>query len=233
MWAGLGIVRPWLIARATTANAQLALYRMILQQAPCLEGICPGDDRGREVALQRLGHSHYMNGSVQGSRAIVLRFIDQSGELTGIGSMFFSDPLASEVGIVDRIEFGLDELTLGMALHELGEPDEFLFVTGCGQGLRVHAQLLYRARGVVVIIEHEVWSTVAQKLTADTAVEAIEYFRPDAVDSHLSLVLELYITDSVAYALIPTVTQADFIAHFRPWPGLDAFPSPSVDFCPE
>ncbi len=145
--------------------------------------------------------------------------------------MYFISNPASQV--VDRVYIRLYDLDLGSVIHTLGEPDEFLFVSGCGEaGGYVHAKLLYPSRGIEVTVDYDTRAPASQVLTAGTGVAAIWYFMPTEFSQHLSASLDLYVTQSVAFALPRSVTQADFVAQIEPWPGLAAAPTPSADFCP-
>src|SRR5690606_978321 len=114
----------------------------------------------------------------------------------------------------------------------LGEPDEFLFISGCGMGQRVHAELFYLNRGIEVAVEYATRRPSSDTLTCSTPFIAFEHFHSSYFHNHLLTSLEWYVLDSVAYDLSPTIVNDDFIRQLRPWPGLDTSPTPTADFCP-
>lgn len=223
---GVALVRRW-----RSERERMTVYEAVLRHAPCVETVCPGFDQGREQAVQVLGRSGYVRANVQGTSDIGLDIVDGQGNSIGSGIIRFTvdDPSSSAIRYIN---FGLFGLRLGSTFSILGEPDTFLFVSGCGMGRRVHADLYYQSRGVRIIIEYETWRPASQVLTARTPVRAIEYFQPAQYDEHVSSALKRSLLDSVAYDLDSSVTATDFIAQFRPWPGLAASPTPSADFCP-
>ena len=168
----------WLIARIQQqrqeAEIRTRYYATILGQAPCIENVCPGYSAGRNQALASLSNSSFVEGSEQGDTIIGLFFKSDSGAMMGSGGIYFA--VDSQVGplAVRRTSFRLHELDLKTVLNILGEPDEFLFISGCGMGLRVHAKLLYLSQGVEVVVDYLTRQPASQVLTGNTPVW-IEY----------------------------------------------------------
>lgn len=208
-------------------------YTTILAQAPCLENVCPGFDEGY-LALDHLSNSDVIKrASIQGAALIGFAFAGGESEKGGgSGGIYFDTDSLDTPKTIRRIRFSLRYLRLGTVLSALGEPDEFLFVSGCGMGFRVHAKLLYLKRGVEVVVEYATRQPDFQVLTDDTLVSAIEYFSPNNFQEHILESLDWYLMDTVAYDLHPSVTGDDLLAQIRTWPGVEGVPTPSADFCP-
>jgi hypothetical protein len=228
----LSIIVLVIAQRRQEARTRTEFYVAILEDAPCIGSVCPGFHEGRAQALEYLERMAGVEAKLQGTYLIYLLFSRDENEIPGYGNIYFDTDPDGAPTKVDRIQIIVEGLTLKSVLDTLGEPDEYLFVAGCGMGTRVHGKLLYLSRGVEIVVEHEARRPNAQQLTGETLVSAAEYFEPQHLREHLSQSLEWYILDTVTYDLDPSVTEDDFVAQIRPWPGLDAQPTPSADFCP-
>lgn len=215
-------------------QARVTYYTNVLAQAPCLENLCPGFNKGRALALEQLSNNDLIKrASVQGESLIGFAFTHGESEKgIGSGGIYFDTDVSGTPRTIRRIHFSLYHLSLGTVLSALGEPDEFLFVSGCGMGFRVHAQLLYLKQGVEVIIEYATRQPNIQVLTDNTWVSSVEYFSPNSFQEHILESLDWYFMNTVAYDLNSSVTVDNVLAQIRPWPGIEALPTPSADFCP-
>jgi hypothetical protein len=208
-------------------------YTAILVQAPCIDGVCPGFDQGRVRVLEHLSNSDVIERvSAQGDALIGFAFMNGESESGGTGGIYFNDDLSGNPQTIRRISFRLYGLNLGTVLNALGEPDKFLFISGCGMGLRVHAKLLYLNRGIEIVVDYVTRRPDIQVLTTTTPVSSIEYFSPTNIQEHIQETLNWYLFDSVAYDLDSSVTINDIILQVQTWPGLKAAPTPYADFCP-
>lgn len=213
-------------------EARSERYATILADAPCLANVCPGFNKGRDQALELLARSDSVVSKAQGETLIHLLFPDGEGGFEGDGGIYFNVDSRGNPQVIRRISFSFDHLSLRTVFNGLGEPDEFLFVSGCGMGFRVHAKLLYLKRGVEVAVEYETRRPATQVLTPNTPVASIEYFLPANLQEHIRESLDWYVMDSVAYDFHPSITADDILAQIRSWPGLEAAITPSADFCP-
>src|SRR5690554_1141361 len=75
--------------RRQEAQALSTYHAAILMQAPCLENVCPGYDKGRTSALERLASSEIVQGKEQGTHLIGLLFINSEEEIVGDGVIDF------------------------------------------------------------------------------------------------------------------------------------------------
>ena len=231
----LAVVVLALVQRQREARALAEYYQAILEDAPCISSVCPGFDGGRAQALELLEQDHRVSARLQGTYIISFDLVGNQGEIINGGGLFFDTDADGVPTKVNRILFSLywvEGLTLESVFKVLGEPDEYLFVSGCGMGTRVHAKLLYLQRGVDIGVEYAARRPSRQVLKGETPVRGIEYFEPENLRGHLSESLAWYILGTIAYDLDPSVTEDDFVSQIRPWPGLDARPTPSADFCP-
>jgi hypothetical protein len=215
-----------------SAQARVAYYETVLAQAPCIENVCPGFDQGRADALNRLSHSELVQGNEQRPNRIGLSFI-HSKKSTGYGLIEFA-PSSQEIPtIVHHISLVLHGLKLESVFNTLGEPDQFLFISGCGMGLRVYAELYYLEHGIKVMIDSTTRRPDSQVLTRNTPVDAVVYLQPDEFhDQIIESIQGLIGPYNVAYDFHPSVTTDDILAQIRPWPGKEAKPTPSANFCP-
>lgn len=210
-------------------------YASILEQAPCLEDICPGFAGGRESALELLSQSDQVEAArPRGTDAITFGLIDAAEVRVGSGKVTFATNEAGEPTVVRRISFGFDHLTLDSVFSVLGEPDEYLFISGCGVGRRVFSNLYYAKEGVVVEIDYGTWTPGRQMLEDTTPIYVIAYFRPDDFQVKIEEWLQGLLEVGSVYDFHPSVTRDDLIAEIRPWPesGLAAGLTPTADFCP-
>lgn len=210
-----------------------AYHAAVLIQAPCIESVCPGFDEGRDPALERLAASQIVQGKEQGTHLIGLLFIDNEEEIVGDGVIDF---IINDQGVpttVHHISFGFDDLKLDLVLDTYGEPDQFLFISGCGMGLRVYAELYYPEQGIKVMIDYPTRRPNSQVLTGNTPVQAVIYLQPGNFQEQIEASIEGLVGPyNVAYDFHPSVTANDILVQIRPWPGIEAAPTPSADFCP-
>ena len=226
---GIWIKSQW---RKSEAQSRSTYYASILSQAPCIEKVCPGFAEGRTRALKHLSESSILkSASLQGES--IVNFVFGSGETKtggGGGGVYFIS--SDEHQVVHRMAFRLYGLRLATVLETLGEPDKFLFISGCGMGTQVHAELFYPTKGVAVVINYETRHPASQELTNDTPISSIEYFIPNNFQQHLYDSLDRHIVGSVAYDLPLGVTVENVVRQIAPWPGINTRPTPSADFCP-
>lgn len=218
--------------RHQEAQTLSAYHASILAQVPCIESVCPGFDEGRDRALEHLATSQIVQGKEQGTHLIGLSFIDNEKKLVGDGVIEF---IINDQGVpttVHQIPFRLHDLKLDVVLSTFGEPDQFLFISGCGMGLRVYAELYYPEQGITVMIEYPTRRPDSQVLAENTPVWAIIYLQPDNLQGYIEESSEGLVGYNVAYDFHSFVTAADIIAQIRPWPGIEVAPRPSADFCP-
>jgi hypothetical protein len=216
-----------------SAQARVAYYETVLAQAPCVENVCPGFDHGRADALKRLAYSELVQGKKQGTHFIRLLFVNSEEEIVGDGVVDF---IINDQGIpttVYHISIGFDDLRLESVFNILGEPDKFLFISGCGMGLRVYAELYYPEQGIKIEIEYSTRRPDTQVLGRNTPVDAVVYLQPDDFQNQISESIQGLIGPyNVAYDFDPSVTADDILAQIRPWTKGAAEPTPSADFCP-
>ncbi len=218
--------------RRQAAQVHAAYYASVLAQAPCIENVCPGFDEGRILALESLAHSELVQGKEQGTHLIGLLFI-YSEEIVGSGGIDFTVDDQGTPTKVENIAFSLNNLSLDSVFNVIGEPDQFLFVSGCGMGLRVYAELYYLEHGIKVVIDDTTRRPDAQVLTRNTPVDAVVYLQPDDFQSQIIESIQGLIGPyNVAYDFHPSVTADDILAQIRPWPGKEAKTTPSANFCP-
>jgi hypothetical protein len=216
-----------------TAQARVTYYTTVLAQAPCIETVCPGLGESPAQVLERLAYSQLVQ-----SRAVSVPhrlglFFNHGKENVGDGVISFITDVQDTLRMVSDISFHLDDLKLGTVLDTIGDPDQFLFVSGCGMGLRVYAELYYFEKGVKVRIDYSTRRPNTQVLTESTAVWSILYLQPDDFPNHVvESVQSLVGPYNVAYDFHPSVTTDDILAQIRPWPGKEAKPTPSANFCP-
>jgi len=227
----------WLMLRIQKqqqeVRTQLAYYTVVLAQAPCIEEVCPGFNEGRTHALERLTHSELVLGKIQGTHLIGLVFIDSEGEIVGSGGIDFSIDTQDTPIIVQDIAFSLNNLKLESVFNTFGEPDQFLFISGCGMGRRIYAELFYLEQGIKVRVDYITRRPGAQVLAENTPVDAIVYLEPDDFQNQIIGSLQGFVGPyNVAYDFHPSVTADDMLAQMRPWPGIEASPTPTADFCP-
>lgn len=214
--------------------ARREYYTSILEQAPCLQSICPGFEGGRESALEILSQSGQVRAIPRGVYYISLDFIDANAEEVDSAVITFAVNEAGELTVVRSVSFGLHQLTLDSVLMVLGEPDKYLFISGCGKGTRVLAELYYVEEGVIVEIEYQTWTPGRQMLEGTTPIYVITYFQPADFQAEIEESLQDRLDEQVVYNFHPSVTRDDLVAQIRPWPelGLSAGLTPTVDFCP-
>lgn len=213
-------------------QAHIAYYTTVLAQAPCIENVCPGFDHGRDRALEHLSLSELVQGKEQRPNRIGLSFTHGEKEV-GDGVIDFIAGVQGTPTTVQDISFRLHDLRLESVLDTLGEPDQFLFISGCGMGLRVYAELYYPEYGIKVRIDYTTRRPSAQVLSGNTPVEAIFYLQPDDFQDQIVESMEGLIGPyNVAYEFHPSVTVDDILAQIWPWPGIEAEPTSSADFCP-
>lgn len=223
----------WLLSdQRQKAGARSEYYTNVLTQAPCVASICPGYI-GRQQAKENLSNTIGLKRVVDnGGAPVSFTFTSHEVPVRGGGALIFTIDSHDNFDIVDWIYLRIPGLSLDTAFGALGEPDQFLFLSGCGFGGRVHSRLLYPSRGVEIVIDYATKSPTSQGLGKNTPISSINYFSPAKTMEHLLQSLRQDIIDSAAFDLLPSVTEADLIDEIRPWPGLDASPTPTADYCP-
>lgn len=214
------------------ASARSEYYANVLSQAPCVATICPGFT-GRQQATESLSNTSGLEQIVDnGGAPVSFSFTNKEVPVRGGGALIFSTDSHDDFEIVERIYLRMPGLDLETAFAALGEPDQFIFFSGCGFGPRVHARLLYRSRGVDIVIDYGTRWPASQKLGNNTPLSSITYFSPAKSTDYLLQSIRDDILDSAAFDLPPSMTESDLIDEIRPWPGLDASPTPAADYCP-
>lgn len=213
---------------------ELSVYHAaILAQAPCIEKICPGFAEGRANAIELLARSEFVQGIEQGTYNMGLLFIDNEANIVGSGGAVFAADTQGALTTVHDISFHLHSLRLESVINAIGEPDQFLFLSGCGKGLRVRARLFYFSQGIEVSIDYATRRPQSQLLTGNTPVDYIVYLPPTNFQNYIEESTEDFVGPfNIAYDFHPSVTVDDILAQIRPWPGIAAVPTPTADFCP-
>jgi hypothetical protein len=206
-------------------------YQTILVQAPCIAGICPGM-AGRNAAYELLA-ADAMVGRIYNSDEVSMgfRFASSSVDPRSVGHVFFARNSPGHYQIVEKISLTLLGLNLATVTEALGEPDEFLFIAGCGgKGYRSHARLFYTHRGVDVEVQFAGRTAGSKILTENTYVSRIQYFSPDQYQEHVVSALNFALFDNpIAYTLPPSLTVQELSMQIRPWVGFGA--QPTVNYC--
>ena len=215
-----------------TTQARVTYYTTVLVQAPCIETVCPGLGESPAQVLERLAYSQLIQSKAVSVPHRLGLLFNHGKENVGNGVISFITDVEDTLMVSD-ISFHLDALTLGAVLDTLGEPDQLLFVSGCGMGLRVYAELYYFEKGVKVRIDYSTRRPNTQVLTESTPVWSILYLQPADFPNHVvESAQDLVGPYNVAYVFDSSVTAEDILAQIRPWPGLEAAITPSADFCP-
>lgn len=229
----------WYLRSQTKDEKALAFKMTLLEQAPCLAGVCPGSNYNREQVVDILSQGHLVRRSIEQGESLVGLSLsaDISGRAKGSGGnggIYFNIDEGGEPRGVRRISLRVFDLELGTIIEALGEPDALLFVSGCGiDGNYIHASLLYMDRGVQVAVGQPVLWPGRTTISDNTPVESIEFYAPEAFDDHMMEALDWYIVDNIAINFLDSsVTKEDFMQQIHPWPGLDSRPTPTADFCP-
>jgi hypothetical protein len=228
--AGGIMILVWQQRRAE--QALIAYHTAVLAQAPCIENVCPGMHEGRAHTLERLSQSELVRGQEQGTHLIGLLFLNGE-EIVGSGGIDFTLDYHDAPAIIEDIAFSLDNLKLESILNTIGEPDQFLFISGCGMGLRVHGRLFYLNQGIEVNIDYVTRRPSSQTLTGDTPVNYVLYTQSDNFGDRIFESLQGFVGPrNVAYDFHRSITVNDLLAQIRPWAKGAAAPTPSADFCP-
>ena len=218
-------------------QARMLYHKSILAQAPCIGAVCPGLV-GREQLQERLLYDAFIEqATYNGGTLVSFAFRNPDpkvlgDDLPGSGALVFSPnyPVGKEV--LGSIFVNLPGLRLSTVLDVLGDPAEFLLITGCGMGNRIFGILLYPEKDILVTIHHELKRQEDQILKAETPV-ASPYYTTSADFQELQLkILDESVLDSVAFDLGPGVDDAYLLNQIRPWPGIKAAPAPTVNLCP-
>lgn len=226
------VVSLWLfLSNRQQARSHSEFYASVLAQAPCIANVCPGF-AGRQQAVERLSGTITLERVVDNGGAPVSFSLNRNIVTSGGGALIFSPDSFNNFEIVRKVYLKIPDLELETVLKTLGQPDRFLFISGCGMGSRVHANLFYSGRGIEIIIDYSTSWPSTQVLGNGTPISSIEYFSPTEIDSHVVESIRGDIIDSEAFDLLPSTTENDFFDQIRPWPGIDARPTPTADFCP-
>jgi hypothetical protein len=213
------------------AQVRSEYYKTFLKQAPCVTGVCPGFE-GRDEVLRRLANSETI-GQIYttDSPSIGFSFLNTHINPSRSGHIHFTTNSFGQYEVVEKINLTLGYLTLTTVIDVLGEPDEFLFIAGCGgKGNRVHAKLLYVNRGIEIPIEYATRWPTAQTLAGSTRSGRIRYFSPDNYQEHIIESLNFSIVNNTtAYTLPASVTIDHLLQEIQPWTGFGT--TPSVDLC--
>lgn len=152
----------------------------VLTEAPCLAGICVGDE-GQQRALERLTqHPLLLEVRTSGERAIDFGILEG-----GVGVLYFRQDATGAYEVVDEINVRPRGMPLDNALRALGPPQELFLMFGCGHGVHVHGKLFYPDEGIEVQVQfpsqmRDRTSPVA--LDEETPVYWIWYFDPEQYD---------------------------------------------------
>lgn len=222
--AAISLLIQW--QRGIRTESQIEL----LAQAPCIENVCPGLVQDRSDVLEELDHSKVMKARLTGPDDITLLF-DQSISRHGSGDISFQSSENGE-SRVSEIGLGIEGLRLDTVLRSIGDPDDFLYISGCGMGSRVFLELYYWDKGIVVNAEFQADDSMTHGLSADTPVSVIYYLHPDKVKETIEETAEL-LTSGVLFFNAKDSRKEDIIGQIQPWQGLETKPTPTADFCPK
>ena len=205
-----------------------AYYRSILVDAPCLEDICPSKDN-RKANSERLQRSQLVDAVYDnGGSPVNFTFINPDSETMGGGVLQFGPDTYGRFEILESIYINLSGLTLGTAIDVLGEPEEYLFITGCGMGYWVLGLALYPSKGIFLRSDFQMRQPTQEHLDANKEV-VVAYTTPQHYEEYLRQILDTSILNSVIFDLEPQVNADLLLSQIQPWPGLDAAPTPSIN----
>lgn len=212
-----------------------AYYRLILADAPCLEDVCPGKD-GRGTNSERLQRSTLVDAVYDnGGSSVNFTLINpdpkvMGNEPMGGGVLQFGPDVYGKFEIFESLYFNLSGLTLATAIDALGEPEGYLFISGCGMGYSVFGLALYPSRGIYLLSSSETRSPEQELLDAEKKV-AVLFTTQQRYEETLLQLLDTAVLESIVFDLEPQVNADLLLSQIQPWPGLDAAPTPSIDLC--
>lgn len=168
------------------------LHSIVLEdntcKPPCWKNIHPGVTKANE-AVQILGNmeevffpSFYETDINKGKGSFTFLFTGRIPESSG--KIYFQDQL------VTKIEFDTERITLGDAVDKLGNPEQFLAVSGWADSKWLEIFLIYPSSGVIVTFfkSNIMWSDKGQfDLTSDKKVWSVIYFAPELYDEVLKI----------------------------------------------
>lgn len=215
--------------------AQEAQYRLILSDAPCFEGVCPGME-GRDWLTEQLKRSPLVE-AVYDNGGIPVNFVFHNPDPDAMNDraiggvvLQFGQNTEGEFEVLESLFFKMPSLSLSTVIDVLGQPEAYLLVTGCGMGTQVFGLITYPSQGVYLMITYETRHPERERLDANTTVTPI-YTTFQNFDTSLLNNLEDNMLESVAFDLSPQVDTTYLMSLFRPWPADGSFPQPSVDLC--
>lgn len=216
-------------------SAREEYYRLILADAPCLDNICPGED-GREINSERLQRTRLVDAVYDnGGQPVNFTLINPDPEVMGDepmggGVLQFGPDIHGKFEIFESLYINLPGLTLATAVDALGEPEEYLFVSGCGMGYTVFGLALYPSRGIYLISSSATRSPEQERLDAKKRVTVL-FTTHQRYEKILLQLLDTAVLESVVFDLEPQVNADLLLSQIQPWPGLDAAPTPSINLC--
>lgn len=237
---GLGVLLIGFLSGCDSAqekkSARDSFNHSILANAPCFDNVCLGNE-SRSTYSERLQKSQFVE-AVYDNGGSPLNFTiinpDPDGiedESMGGGVLQFERDAYGKFEILKSISIGLSGLTLGTAIDVLGEPEEYLLITGCGMGYWVFGLALYPSRGIFLRSNFQTRNSEQEHLDAEKEV-TITFTAPQRFEEHLLEVLDTGVLDSVAFDLAPQVNADLLLSQIQSWPGLDTAPTPSINLCP-
>lgn len=240
MIAGLAVLLFGSLSGCNSAqekkSARDTFNRSILADAPCFDTVCLGNE-SRSAYSERLQKSRFVE-AVYDNGGSPLNFTiinpDPSAmgdESTGSGVLRFERDAHGEFEVLKSVYIDLPDLTLGTAIDVLGEPEEYLLITGCGMGYWAFGLALYPSRGVFLRSDFQTRSSEQEHLDAEKKV-TVAFTTAQQFEEYLLQVLDAGVLDSVAFDLAPQVDSDLLLSQIQPWPGLDAAPAPSINLCP-
>jgi len=217
-------------------SAHDAYNRLILADAPCFDNVCFGNE-SRNTYSEHLQKNRFVE-AIHDNGGSPLNFTivnpDSEGmgnEATGFGVLQFGPDVYGKFEVLESIYINLSGLTLGTAIDVLGEPDEYLFISGCGMGSSVFGLALYPSRSIYLISSSETRSPEQERLDTEKKVTVL-FTTHERYEEILLQLLNTAVLESVVFDLEPQVNADLLLSQIQPWPGLDAAPTPSINLCP-
>lgn len=220
----LFLLRGW----SSLPKPSMKYVPSLLEQAPCLAGVCVGMV-GREAVFEALSQSDLISGIRDNGGSTIGFYIN--GRLP-MGVIFAQDE-HGQYEVVERFNLQAPGISLEMILSALGEPDNLFLMFGCGNGVYIHAKLLYREEGIEVQLQYPVGMRERNESVVfnnDMPSAWTWYFDPARYDEWLFVMMEDLLS-STYFDMAPTITPESLVAVVQPWPGMGV-PVQPLDLCP-
>lgn len=219
------------------SHARILHYESILVQAPCIGAVCPGME-GRSRLKEYLADDPNIGLiSDNGPKRISFSFANQNpkafgNDAIGGGALVFSEDSQGGEQILESAFYDLYDLRFGTIIDVLGEPERYLYVSGCGMGNRMFGVFLYPSIHTQVIVSYETRRPSVEYVSAETPIEGLQFSTAASYETQLLDTLNTAVLESVAFDLRPDIDSVFLLDQFQPWPGMDTTPTASVDLCP-